>query len=331
VNADLLIHSIVQQTMVFAAQLATAGGARAPLASLANRIFLDLANELRQQGLTHSVIADMFGITLRTYHRRVRELEQSHTVEGSTVWEAVLGFLRENEPVSAARVHQRFALDDPDVVAGVLSDLVTSGLAYGSGRGKSAVYRVADQADFGRDDETARNTAKDYLVWQAVYRRGPLLDVEVVQATGLSADDCLKSLARLLSDGRVQSQTRQERAVYSSERLDVPVGQGHGCEAAVFDHFQAAISAITNKLRSGQSRSERRDVTGGATYTLDLWRGHPLEARVLGTLAQVRAQLEALRTEVDAENAQVAHERSLRVIFYMGQDIREDETLDPST
>jgi hypothetical protein len=261
----------------------------------------------------------------------VRELEQSHTVEGSTVWEAVLGFLRENEPVSAARVHQRFGLDDPDVVAGVLADLVSSGLAYGSGRGKNAVYRVADQADFGRDDETARNTAKDYLVWQAVYRRGPLLDIEVVQATGLSADDCVQSLARLLSDGRVRSQTRQEHVVYSSERLDVPVGQGHGWEAAVFDHFQAVVSAITNKLRSGQSRSERRDVIGGATYTLDIWRGHPLEARVLGTLAQVRAQLEALRAEVDAENAHGARDPNLSVIFYMGQDIREDEKLDPST
>lgn len=314
--------------MVFAAQLATAGGARAPLASLANRVFLDLANELRHQGLTHSVIADMFGITLRTYHRRVRELDQSHSVEGSTVWEAVLGFLRDNEPVSAGRVHQRFALDDQDVVAGVLSDLVSSGLAYSSGRGKSAVYRIADQADFGRDDEAERSTAKDYLVWQAVYRRGPLSEADVAQATGLGAADCVQSLARLVSDGRVQTQLRAEQVVYSSTRLDVPVGQGQGWEAAVFDHFQAVLSAIANKLRSGQSRAERRDVTGGATYSLDIWPGHPLEARVLGTLAQVRAQLEALRSEVDAENARAARETNLRVIFYMGQDIREDEKTD---
>ena len=316
--------------MVFTAQLATAGGVRTPLASLANRVFLELANELRHQGLKHSVIADMFGITLRTYHRRVRELEQSHTVEGSTVWEAVLGFLRESEPVSAARVHQRFALDDQDVVAGVLSDLVSSGLAYGSGRGKSTVYRVADQADFGRDDENDRSTAKDYLVWQAVYRRGPLTDAEVAQATDLGTDDCLQSVARLASDGRIQKQTRDARVVYSSERLDVPVGQEHGWEAAVFDHFQAVVSAIANKLRSGQSRSERRDVTGGATYSLDIWRGHPLEARVLGTLAQVRSQLEALRVEVDQENANASQQPTVRVIFYMGQDIREDEQPNPA-
>jgi len=328
VNTDLLIRSILQQTMVFTAQLATAGGVRAPLASLANQVFLDLANELRHQGLTHSVIADMFGITLRSYHRRVRELEQSQTVEGSTVWEAVLGFLRDNEPVSAARVHQRFSLDDPDVVAGVLSDLVSSGLAYVSGRGRSAVYRIADHADFGREDQAERNTAKDYLVWQAVYRSGPLSIVEVAQTTGLGADDCQQSLARLTSDGRVRAEPRDTELVYSSERLDVPVGHEHGWEAAVFDHFQAVVSAIANKLRSGPPRSERGDVTGGATYSLDIWRGHPLQARAMGVLAQVRSQLELLRAEIDQENAKTSREPNLRIIFYMGQDIREDEPFD---
>jgi len=270
----------------------------------------------------------MFGITLRSYHRRVRELDQSQTVEGSTVWEAVLGFLRDNQPVSAARVHERFALDDPDVVAGVLADLVSSGLAYVSGRGKSAVYRIADRADFGLDDQLERSTAKDYLVWQAVYRCGPLSLAALAQATGLDLDDCQQSLARLGSEGRIQTQTRAEQPVYSSERLDVPVGQEHGWEAAVFDHFQAVVSAIANKLRTGAARSARGDVTGGATYSLDIWRGHPLEARAMGTLAQVRSQLELLRAEVDQENAKTSRSPNLRVIFYMGQDIREDEPID---
>src|SRR5207244_6026862 len=115
---------------------------------------------------------------------------QSQTVEGSTVWEAVLGFLRDNQPVSAARVHERFALDDPDVVAGVLSDLVSSSLAYVSGRGKSAVYRIADRADFGPDDQLERRTAKHYLVWQAVYRSGPLSVAVVAQGTGLDHEHC---------------------------------------------------------------------------------------------------------------------------------------------
>src|SRR5262245_33808399 len=62
VNTHLLIDSIVQQTMVFIAQLATAGGVRAPLAHVADQVFLDLTRELQNQGVTKKVIADMFGM-----------------------------------------------------------------------------------------------------------------------------------------------------------------------------------------------------------------------------------------------------------------------------
>jgi hypothetical protein len=330
-NADILIHSIVQQTMVFTAQLATAGGVRVPLASLAHQVFHDLTAELRNQGLKQSVIADMFGITLRTYHRRVREMEQSRSVLGSTVWEAVLAFLKENEPVSAARVHQRFGLDDPDVVAGVLHDLVGSGLVYGSGRGKGAMFRIADQADFGPDQAASRDAARDHLVWQACYRRGPLSALELSQVTGFPSDVCETSLSRLVADAKVRVEERHGERVYASDRLDVPVGQELGWEAAVFDHFQAVVSAIANKLVNGARRSDHADVTGGSTYSLDLWRGHPLEKRVLGTLGRLRRELETLRDEVDAVNAKAERGADVRVIFYLGQDVREDERLDQST
>jgi len=52
VNLQLLIDSIVRQTTVLIAQLATTGGARAPLVTVANQVFLDLADELAQQGVS---------------------------------------------------------------------------------------------------------------------------------------------------------------------------------------------------------------------------------------------------------------------------------------
>src|SRR6186713_1356261 len=114
-NAQLLLQSVIQQTTVFLAQLATAGGTRTPLTQVANQIFTDLSTELHNQGLTKNVIADMFGMTLRTYHRRVRELSESSSVAGSTVWEAVLDFVRSREPVASAEVFRRFARDDREV------------------------------------------------------------------------------------------------------------------------------------------------------------------------------------------------------------------------
>ena len=79
-NVNLLIDAIVRQTMVLTAQLATQAGARAPLAHVANQVFLDLVGELTNQGLGRKVIADMFGVlaphlsrpraaTLRVRHR----------------------------------------------------------------------------------------------------------------------------------------------------------------------------------------------------------------------------------------------------------------------
>jgi hypothetical protein len=321
-NAQILIHAVVQQTMVFIAQLATAGGVRAPLASLANQILLNLTTELQNQGVRKNVIADMFGMTLRTYHRRVHELAQSESVEGRSLWEAVFEHVQKSEPISAGQVYHRFARDDREVVASVLNDLVDSGICYRSGRGSFAVYRVASDADFVSGDST-RSTANEYLVWQAIYRNGPVTRSQLATLTRLSESACDAALERLLTSGRAE-RAGENLEQYTSSRIDVPVGQAHGWEAAVFDHYQAMLSAICAKLSQGDARSDKGDLTGGATYSLDLWPGHPLESEVLGTLRRVRAMLEELRERLDETNQQAKQVPSERLVFYFGQHFKSD-------
>src|SRR5512139_841912 len=106
-NLDVLIDSIVRQTTVLIAQLATAAGGRAPLAHTANQVFTELVRELKDQGLGNRVIADMFGLTLRTYHNRVRRLAESSTFQGRSLWEAVLSFVQEKGPVRRVDVLRR--------------------------------------------------------------------------------------------------------------------------------------------------------------------------------------------------------------------------------
>ena len=62
-----LIEGIVQQTTVLIAQISTAAGLRAPLARVADQVFLELAREIEAQGVGRKVVADMFGLALRTY------------------------------------------------------------------------------------------------------------------------------------------------------------------------------------------------------------------------------------------------------------------------
>jgi len=108
-NTALLIDAIVRQTTVLIAALATATGQRATLSHVADQVFADLVRELNDQGVGHKVIADMFGMALRTYHRRVSRLAASGTEQGRSLWEAVLTFVEDKSPIARADVLQRSA------------------------------------------------------------------------------------------------------------------------------------------------------------------------------------------------------------------------------
>jgi hypothetical protein len=324
VNAYVLIDAVVQQTMVFIAQLATTGGVRAPLAHVAEQVFLDLTSELQNRGVRKNVIAGMFGMALRTYHRRVHELEESKTESGKSVWEAVLGFIRQKEPVSGGQVRKRFAGDDPEIVAGVLSDLTHSGLVYRAGRGDAARYRIASEADFSGDDATLA-TANEHLVWLAVYRNGPVTEDGVRAFARLGNQACARALQALVADGRVRAQQAGATTTYTADRFEVPVGAVNGWEAAVLDHFQAMVSAIITKLGQRGPRDSAGDLVGGSTWSLDVWPGHPLQAEATSLLRRTRALVEELRARIDAYNASVARPATTeRVVFYAGQHVREN-------
>jgi len=274
-NTQLLIEAVVQQTMVFIAQLATAGGVRAPLAQVANQVFLELTAELGNQGVTKKVIADMFGMALRTYHRKVRELTASRTDGGGTLWAAVLSYVKEHEPVLARDLSRRFRNDDPEVLSGVLNDLVGSGLAYRSGRGESAMYRAAADRDLALGNAAEQREAYEYLTWLTVYRHGPLDAAGVAETGRLDPAACAEALERLLGSGKVRAIESEADTRYVSSELSIPLGTSQGWEVAVLDHFQAMVSAVSAKL-AARARSDATDVVGGSTFSLDVWEGHPL-------------------------------------------------------
>lgn len=325
-NPGLLINAVVQQTMVFIAQLATAGGVRAPLVHVADQVFRELTNELLAQGLKKKVIADMFGMGLRTYQRRLTAAQQSKTDGGLTVWEAVFGFLQHHQPVSGARVLQRFANDDRDIVSGVLNDFVNSGLAYRAGRGDEAVYRIASDSDF--EDSAAHEHSVDFVVWLCVFRDGPADVARVVEQTGLGREVVSTSLQRLTDGGRV---TRDASGKFKSDVFEVPWDAAQGWEAAALDHFRALVTTIGMKLGAARSSKGLADVVGGSTWTLDVWPGHPFEAEARSTLSELRKHVERLRNRIDGYNAQHPSELPRRnVVVYLGQYVQPEDSEEDS-
>src|SRR5690606_2394810 len=137
-NVKLLIDGIVRQTTVLIAQLSTAAGSRSPLSRVTDEVFLSLAREIEAQGVRRHVVADMFGMALRSYQKKMQRLIEGNTQRDKTLWEAVLAFVSAEHP-TRSRVLERFSLDGEKEVIAVLTDLVRSGLVFTTGSGRSAV------------------------------------------------------------------------------------------------------------------------------------------------------------------------------------------------
>jgi hypothetical protein len=322
-DTKLLIDAIVRQTTVLIAQLSTAAGIRAPLAHVADQVFVELALEIERQGVGRKVVAGMFGMALRTYQKRVQRLSESASVRGRTLWEAIFEYLGERESVRRKEIEERFRHDSSDDVAAVLNDLQASGLVYATGRGQSAVYRALT-ANEQRDAAAAESLdALADLAWLAIYRARRISTAELQAQLPASAERVARAVDRLVAEGIVQ-RGAGPTAELVAENFVVPLDADRGWEAAVFDHFSTVAASIAAKVQRGAS-ARKADLVGGATFGFDVYPGHPYEARVLALLSRTRMQIDALWEEVSGYNRAnpVPDERKTKVSFYFGQNVQD--------
>ncbi len=323
-NVQILIDSIVRQVTVLIAQLATSGGIRAPLAHIANQVFVELANELTSQGISRKVSADMFGMALRAYIRKLRRLGEGRTDQGRTLWQAVLGFVREQPMVTRARLLERFERDGELEVSAILHDLVDSGLVFCSGAGKHAVYRAVDDQEIAQMSRLSGDEGLDELIWALVFRAGAVSLDELASQLSRPESALEGPIERLLTTGRVR---RLDDGKLHAQEFLIPMGSVVGWEAAVFDHFQSVVQTICQRLQAASSLAPERPYVGGSTYTFDVWPGHPLEADVKAQLDTIRQSCGQLRKRVtehnDAHGVPTQYEQ---ITTYVGQSSIERES-----
>lgn len=294
-------------------------------------MFYELSREIEAQGVTRKVAADMFGLALRTYQKKVQRLSESVSVRDRTLWEAVLDFLRDEGSTTRERIESRFSRDPEADVAAVLNDLVGSGLVYSTGRGRTAVFGATTKADQIMLAEQDGEDGLGHLVWLSVYRQRMIGLQALVASIRAPEEDVRAAVADLIAEGRLDKQQVDGAELLTARKLLIPVGAVQGWEAAVLDHFQAVAAAIGNKVSIGRPRSANRDVVGGATLRFEVHRGHPYEQRVYGLLEKVRGEVNALWDEVCAYNRDqdVREDDKVRICFYFGQNIedgvREDD------
>jgi hypothetical protein len=325
VNPTLLIDQIVRQTTVLIGQLATSAGLRAPLMRVADQVFLELVRELTHQGIRQKVVADMFGMALRTYQKKVQRLTESESQAGQTLWEAIYDKIAAAGVISRAEVLSLFAKDDDATVRGILQDMVESELVFESGQGSRLKYRVAtkdDLAAMAKDDDADLAM----FLWATVYRMGPAKLNDLCAALNLDPSSAKRLLDELISDGRVQVELNSPDQVeprYRATRLIMPLENRGGWATAIFDHYHAVIQTILSRLKGDDPEVPYPGKTGGSTWTFDVWPGHPFEEEVVGLLTELRGRVISLQERVFAHNAAEGRPAQHgRVTFYLGQSVK---------
>jgi hypothetical protein len=324
-NTKLLIDAVVRQTTVLIAELSTLGGVRAPLAHLADQVFLSLSREIEAQGVGRKVAADMFGMALRSYQRKTQRLAQSSTEQGKTLVEAVLEYVERERGATRQMILGRFKHDGERETAGVLNDLVQSGLVYTTGSGSGALYGVTSDAERQRFTRHSDRAARANMLVGEVYR-APGLGVEELAARfGLERALVLDALEDMLADGRVT----REGTGFCARSFQLDEDTPGGWESAVFDHFQAMTTAVANKLQWHSLAAEEGRWIGGSTMRFELHATHPLKQEALDLLRATRERVEELWQRIADTNDQNPRpvEGRATLTFYFGQNVDDPTAL----
>jgi hypothetical protein len=160
-----------------------------------------------------------------------------------------------------------------------------------------------------------------------VHRQGPAMAAEIQAMVPIDSSRLERILARLVSEGRVRTRERPPETRYAVADCVILQGDAAGWEAAVFDHYQAMVTALCTKLQRGVQKSGADETLGGSTYGFTVWPGHPHHDEVLGILSRIRRDLSQLRQKVHDYNTNApgpAQER-IGVIAYVGQTLIEAE------
>lgn len=323
---ELLIQAIVRQTTILIAHLATSRGVRAPLAQVADQVFIELVRELERQGVSRKVSADMFGLGLRTYRRKIQRMSESATERGHSLWEVVLEYVRAQGLVTRLELLNRLPNDDEGQVRAVLRDLCESQLLFSSGMGSSTSYRAASDEELAALKRKHGAEGADELLLALMFREAPLTASETAQKAQADLGEIEAALSRLHAAGRIElvSAPGATEPRFRASQLVIPLGAPVGWEAAVFDHYKALVTTVLARLREDRAAS-LDDRVGGSTYTIDVWEGHPLADEVFGTLGRVRATLGDLRARVTKFNGErELPENHARVVVYVGQSVVQE-------
>ena len=304
-NFSRLVERIVPLVAELMATLAAKDPVRMYFANIADKTLLDIVETLRKEGISNEAIASSLGKTISGFYRMVsrlrEEVESEEKVDGPrTLMEQVFSWVcdeadRRVEDEGAAStaeirilytdIEQKFKGVRRESLKSVLFFLVQYDMVGVSGRSDRASYWVVPR-------RTSEAGYHDAVV--TLYREGPMSLSDLSVAVGLPERRCQDFLDTLSDEGLLDEEENPETGEpnFRARSYHIPVGAPEGFEAALWDHLQAVLRAISKKVRLAKYGAKAAESVGGSTFSYDLPADHPLTDEISEFLTETRARLE---------------------------------------
>jgi len=288
------------------------------LNGIADRFFSSIVAELEAQNIRQKVIADMFGIPLRSFQYRMSRLSRSRTDTGRLLWEVIFEYLQSESEVTLGQTLTRFYREDEATVRGLLGDLVDSGLADRTGRGPTSTYRLATSDQLDEYTPARAERAREALVGITIFREGPISQPELVERINMTDLQVSAAISGLAERNQLGLSEKGGVTRYSLARFVMPIGASGSAEAAVYDHFQAVFETIATRVAPTEVPPPKE--IGGSTYSFDIWPGHAEEEPIKSLLSDVREKVSEIGARALAfESTNLRPHPFKRITFYVGQ------------
>jgi hypothetical protein len=141
-HATRLTRAIIRLSTTLIAHLALQSRQRAPLTRLDDDFFAALVREMKGAGLSHRIVADMLGISSRTYFARARKLAIASDSNDPDLWMALLLFIEQEGAVGQRALSTHFPTHAPAKLRATLNRMLRAEVLERHVAGSSRVFRV---------------------------------------------------------------------------------------------------------------------------------------------------------------------------------------------
>ena len=175
--AQRFVKTVVYQAGRLAGATAVADGARRSLGWIQDILLLGVVDELEEQGLSRKVIADILGMTTRTFQRHLSAARAGSQV-GITLWQFI--HRRCETPQTKEAITAWFPASRKLEIHSLLRDMIQSGWM----RLEEDMYQAQPLEDVSTDEHML-----EYIVTAFVEAQLSDVDIEVVREEGALDDE----------------------------------------------------------------------------------------------------------------------------------------------